>query len=137
MSMADVLKLPNGRQALGMSVAPAPTKRRGVLGKWEASFRDTWLAVHPEVQAGAWVRFEPITLTLYDGSSDVRKARYTPDFMVAVTRPDNAIRLYAFEVKGQRRQAGIVRLKCAAAQYPFITFALATGGPGRWDVAYL
>lgn len=129
MSAADLLKLPRGAEALGLVTAPTQEPRRGVMGKWEAAFLREVL----EPARFPWIRFEPITLTLYDGSSDVRKARYTPDFLAIGL--DGFIQ--AFEVKGQRRQAGIVRIKAAAQQYPWIHFRLATGGPGRWVVQKL
>jgi hypothetical protein len=128
----------SGRQVVSPSVPKDPKRtRRGVKNGWEASFEREYLDTHPTT-AGCWRRFDALSLTLYDGSADVRGARYTPDFIVAIPKPETqSWQLIAFEVKGHRRQAGIVRIKAAAACYPWISFCLVTGGPSNWSTAWL
>ena len=111
--------------------------RRGVQNKWEAAFRAEWLATHPEVQAGAWLEFEPLTFRIYAGGRGERPAAYTPDFVLAIQAATAAHRIMAFDVKGHRTRDSIVRIKACARLYPWVSFALATGGPGRWEVSWL
>ncbi len=106
--------------------------RRGRMNGWEKSFRDEYL--EPWRLAGEIdnYRFEAVTLTLYDGSTDVRKSRVTLDFLAWKGK-----QMFLYEVKGQRRRSSIEKLKNAAQQYPMIGFFLCTGGPGRWDMLRL
>lgn len=69
------------------------------------------------------VRREPIKLRL------AGKTFYTPDFMsigFSITR----VRLW--EVKGFMRDDAAVKLKVAAAQYPFFAWTLVQKDRGRW-----
>ncbi len=69
---------------------------------------------------------QSITLRLGNG------VRYTPDF-VTVTFFRNL--MTAYEVKGYMRDDAAVKLKVAAAQYPWIAFKLVTRRKdGGWDI---
>ena len=113
-----------------------PTPRRGVMNGWESSFCREVL--EPERLLGKLdgYRFEAITVTLYDGSTDVRKSRYTPDFM-AWGEKDRRSFMRVFEVKGHRTRASIEKLKSAAQQYPMVDWCLVTGGPCNWEYEWL
>jgi hypothetical protein len=127
-SEADLKRFGPGRKG-----RPKAAPRRGRENKWERAFREQVL--EPERLAGLWegYRFEPVTLTLYDGSTDVRKSRVTLDFF-AWSWND---RPCFFEVKGHRRRGSIEKLKNAAQQYPMFNFCLVTGGPGKWEYQWL
>lgn len=55
-------------------------------------------------------------------------AVYTPDFPVTLCDGTREMR----EVKGFWREAGIVRIKAAAKQYPVLRFVLVTYERGEW-----
>jgi hypothetical protein len=137
LTRAELSRLPRAAEALGVKHAPEPS-RRGRMSKWERSFHDEVLEPWRRERRIECVRFEGLTLTLYDGSTDVRKSRYTPDF---VTWHETAFRgrwaVEVYEVKGRRRRETMEKLKNAAQQYPWIRFHLCTGGPGRWEIAVL
>lgn len=129
------------RLGLPKTLRKASEKRRGKMNNWESSFasevlepmrlgKTTGFKDFPEIES--W-RFEAITLTLYDGSTDMRKARFTPDFMLIVP---NSVP-WLIEVKGRRTAAGVVRLKSAAQQYPCFRWGIAEGGPGAWRISWL
>ena len=59
---------------------------------------------------------------------------YTPDFVV-VSRPGG--RVWVFEVKGFMRDDAAVKLKVAAAMYPWITWVLATKGKLGWRCCFV
>lgn len=67
------------------------------------------------------IHVQAITLLLANG------VRYTPDFVVAET-PDSAdpvaAQAYAYEVKGFMRDDAAVKIKVAAAAYPWMDFIL-------------
>ena len=54
---------------------------------------------------------------------------YTPDFMVVT--PEE---IQMHEVKGQRREAGMVRLRTAAHQHRWARFFLVTKTRGNWVI---
>ncbi len=69
---------------------------------------------------------QSMTLKLGNG------VRYTPDF---VTVANFSLNLTAYEVKGYMRDDAAVKLKVAAAQYPWIAFKLVTRRKdGGWDI---
>lgn len=103
----------------GKPVAAIP--RRGTMNKLEARFAE-WL--QSKMNDG-WIRswrFEAVKLRLAKG------AWYTPDFIVIIG--DCLVKFY--EVKGFRREAGIVRLKVAAETYPEFRFVLVRWVHGQW-----
>lgn len=77
-------------------------------------------------QAGeiVWYSFEGIKLRLAD------KTFLTVDFAVMTT--DNVIELH--EVKGFMREDANVKLKVAAAMYPFVFKLVRKGKGGTWDI---
>lgn len=71
-----------------------------------------------------WYGFEAVTLKLADDT------RYTPDF--AVLLADMTIEMH--EVKGFWRDDARVKIKVAAAMFPFRFFAVKKEKGGAWDV---
>lgn len=79
------------------------------LNKTESAFGEWLLASAP---TDALIHSQSITLKLANG------CRYTPDFVVMAGRP------VAYEVKGFMREDAAVKIKVAAAAYPWIQFFL-------------
>ena len=79
------------------------------------------IANHPDV---LMVGFERIKLKLAD------KTFYTPDFYVL--KKDGQLEMH--EVKGFMRDDAAVKLKVAAAQFPFIKFFLIKKDKTGWDI---
>ena len=104
------------------SLAPVKSKGRLVarkMNKTEAEYGQR-LKARPDV---VWCEYEGVTLRLgFD-------CRYTPDF--AVMLADGAIELH--EAKGFMRDDALVKIKVAAAQYPF-KFVLARKKAGTWEI---
>jgi hypothetical protein len=71
-----------------------------------------------------WFRFEGIKLRLAD------RTFYTPDFAVLVA--SGALELH--EVKGFMEEDAAVKLKSAAAQYPFVVRVIRRVKGGDWDI---
>lgn len=94
---------------------------QGHQNKTEAAYEDRVLK--PAMQAGeiAWYRFEGIKLRLADNTF------YTPDF--AVLRRNGEIEIH--EVKGFWTDDARVKIKVAAAQYPF-QFIAVSKVKGEW-----
>lgn len=92
-------------------------KARFVRGQMNATEADYAWRLDARMRHGeivAW-RYEAITLRLAE------RTTYTPDFLVL--KPDGAVELY--EVKGGFiREDANVKLKVAAAQYPWFRFLL-------------
>lgn len=77
---------------------------------------------------------QAVTLKIANG------CRYTPDFVAIGAGPVGLIELHAWEVKGPRAwDDAIVKLKVAAAQYPFIRFTLVSWDKkeGVWKMEYV
>lgn len=91
---------------------------RGERNKTETEYEAT-LEADPDV---AQVWFEPFSLRLSRPDAG-QGARYTPDFLVLMKDGTT----YVDDVKGTGLDdnAAIVRLKCAAEQYPLWVFRLA------------
>ena len=102
--------------------------RRGSMNATEAAYaqRLELLRRAGEVE---WYRFEPFRLRLGVGNSF-----YCPDFLVL---PASGF-LEVHEIKGFAREAGMVRLKCAAELFPIFNFRLVRAKPkqlgGGWEV---
>lgn len=106
------------------------------LNKTEAEFLDRLRAEQPK----STIRTQSLTLLLANG------CRYTPDFFVDPmigTDPDieNSFKAEAYEVKGFMREDAAVKIKVAAAAYPWIRFFLvwkrtrkAGGGWGSQEI---
>lgn len=94
---------------------------QGHQNKTEAAYEDRVLK--PLLHAGdiAWYRFEGIKLRLADNTF------YTPDF--AVLRRNGEIEIH--EVKGFWAEDARVKIKVAAAQYPF-QFIAVQRVKGEW-----
>lgn len=94
---------------------------QGAQNKTEAAYEDRVLK--PALLAGdiAWYRFEGVKLRLAD------KTFYTPDF--AVMRRNGEIEIH--EVKGFWTDDARVKIKVAAAQYPF-QFIAVQRVKGEW-----
>lgn len=114
-------------ERLGVKV---PTKRTvradGFRSKTEAMYA---AQLEAERRYGAIVHYGYEEVKLRIGN----RCWYTPDFVVL---PANAYaRLELHEVKGgYAREKSIVKLKAAAARYPFIRFVLAVWDRGVWTV---
>ena len=67
--------------------------------------------------------YEPLTVNIGVG------AKYKPDFLVVF-----AGHFEFHEVKGYRRTAGIVRLRCAAKLLPYFKFVLVEKDKGSWKI---
>lgn len=92
--------------------------------KLEAAWAQQLALLQRAGEVRAWV-YEGVTLRLADG------ARYTPDFLVITSRGE--IELH--EVKGHMREAANVRLKVAAALFPWFRLVLVrrgAGARGQW-----
>lgn len=93
--------------------------------KWEREF-EIWLrAQFPD----ATVISQALRLRLGNGAwykTDMIVVQRGADSLTAVADTGWWTNIRAFEVKGFRRQAGILAVKVAASQYPWITFHLAT-----------
>lgn len=87
------------------------------LNKTEALFFAHLRAAHPN----AFVEAHPMTFLLANG------CRYTPDFIVYI---DGA--QIAYEVKGFMRDDAAVKIKVAAAKFPFVRFVLVWRKRGQW-----
>lgn len=148
---ADCLKLNAGMPAIGFSadttkslpggmvrvevappVAAAGAKKRlrqhqgdGMNG-WERAYLARLKADHPDAHI-----HRPVSLPLCNG------VVYKIDFLVG-TLTDAGIRIEGHEIKGRARPTGIVKIKMAAQEYPWISFFLATkqrkGDGGGWDI---
>lgn len=78
-------------------------------------------------QHGAKILSQSITLKIGNG------VRYTPDFVVVTQRKDFGIGIEVWEVKGKHAwEDSLIKLKVAAALFPWITFNLASGHAGTW-----
>jgi hypothetical protein len=87
--------------------------KTGEMNKQEAAYA-VLLELRRQGGEIAWYRFEGVTLKLADG------CRYTPDFLVMLKDG----RLEAHEVKGHWQDDARVKIKVAAAQYPFRFIAM-------------
>lgn len=92
--------------------------KRGERNKTEAEY-EALIEADPRV-VKHW--FEPMSIRLShpDGGQG---ARYTPDFMILMD--DGTIYIDDVKGSGLDDNAAIVRLKCAAEQYPLWVFRLA------------
>lgn len=103
----------------GAKPVPAPAggglrQRQGpALNKTEAAFLQTLEAAYPPRATLT----QAVTLAIANG------CRYTPDFFQPPIESDRA---RAFEVKGFMRDDAAVKLKVAAALFPWIRFFLVT-----------
>lgn len=96
---------------------------RGKMNKTEAAYA---LQLEAELQAGLilWYRFEAIKLRLADNTF------YTPDYPLI-----NAAGALEFrEVKGRWTDDARVKIKVAAAQYPFRFLAIQRDGRHGWRI---
>ena len=97
------------------------------IRQWE-SMNKTEKAFYDELNiwrcSGAirWFRFEPMKLRL------AKATFYTPDF--GVLQLDRTFEFY--EVKGFWRDDARVKIKCAAALFPFFTFTAVTKSKEGW-----
>lgn len=96
--------------------------RRGVMNGLEKKYA-AQLEAERLVGLVQWYGFEAMTLRLPGG------VRYTPDFVVV---DENGLTFR--EVKGHRRDGGIVRLKVAAGSFPAFQFWLVEYVQARWRV---
>jgi hypothetical protein len=84
------------------------------------------LLIAQRVGSVVWWGFEAVTLRLAD------QTRYTPDFAVLVPTENGFVRCEAHETKGFMREAARVRIRVAAAQYPWISFVVVRLVKGVW-----
>lgn len=96
-------------QPVRFRVQARGVKKRGVMNGTESDYA---ALLEIRKRAGGdieWYAYEAITLKLGED------ARYTPDFVVM--RHDGTIELH--ETKGHWEEAALVRIKVAAALFPF------------------
>lgn len=91
---------------------------RGERNKTEAEY-ELLLETNPDV---VWYQFEPFTLRLSHPPSG-QPAKYTPDFLIVMR--DGTTFVDDVKGSGPDSDAAIVRVKCAAEQFPIWTFRIA------------
>lgn len=135
--IADQLAgVPHPRTVSAAPVAAINAPKRRIrqnsagLNKTEAAFHAYLISL---TASGTPLLSQSITLKLANG------VRYTPDFFKAIEADTNggecAVLLHAYEVKGFMRDDAAVKLKVAAALYPWIKFNLVTKRKGGgWDI---
>ena len=107
-----------GKVEVQLSDGPAKKRIRqhqgDGLNKWEREYRALLLLKWPDC-----FLHREVSLPLANG------VKYKLDFLrVLIT--DDGCHCMGFEVKGQARSTGIVKVKVAAQAYPWITFRLVT-----------
>jgi len=119
-------------QARAAAVAKVPAQiirqRTGDgMNKWERDFLD---CLKGSYSGELTTIHREVSLPIGNG------VRYKLDFLVGLkfSKDTQGSMVSGYEVKGQRRAAGIVKLKVAAGLYPWITFWLVTKGreSGAW-----
>ena len=95
----------------------------GEMNRLEAAYAAFLEIARREDRILDW-QFEPVTLRL------AKRTSYTPDFMVVGT--DERIEFH--ETKGFMRDDANVKLKVAAATFPFV-FKLVTRKGGTWTIS--
>jgi hypothetical protein len=95
----------------------------GRMNKTETAYAE-YLAARRHVGDVLWFRFEGLKLRLAD------RTFYTPDFAVIVA--GGSLELH--EVKGFMEEDAAVKLKSAAAQYPFALRIVRRAKGGDWDI---
>jgi len=95
------------------------TSRKTDMNKDEAAYAER-LRADPEVLE---LHFNAVKFRLADG------AWYTPDFCVVFEHGA----VHCVEVKGQRREAGILRFKLAREKYPGINWRMVRRVRGRFE----
>lgn len=119
---------PNVRKQVAAKLPAKPKKQRG-MNKSEKEFNARLLNDYPN----ASIYYEGITLKLG------HDCRYTPDFFVVDYADTNdgfdPWAIYAFEVKGFRRDDAMVKIRVAARMYPWISFFLVEREKGgAWKI---
>lgn len=113
---------------LGLKVAPAAAQapirqaKGDGMNKTERAYRELIVQTMP----GAIIHREP-SLPLCNGSL------YKLDFLVVLKQPDGRWDHIGYETKGFRRSTGILKLKFAAKEYPWIAFYLVRRIDGAWE----
>lgn len=128
-SSPDLLAVMSEIAAPGRTPPPAPAKPKAParirqngagLNKTEAAFYEHLL--------GKTAVLPPQSLTLKIANG----CRYTPDFITVEHFP---FKLHAYEVKGFMRDDAAVKIKVAAALFPWISFHLVTRAKGgTWEI---
>lgn len=95
----------------------------GRMNKTETAYAE-YLAARRHIGDVLWFRFEGLKLRLAD------RTFYTPDFAVIVA--GGSLELH--EVKGFMEEDAAVKLKSAAAQYPFALRIVRRAKGGVWDI---
>lgn len=127
------------RANAGVATSPLPTapalekpkarlrqRTKPLLNRLETAFL---ARLEHQYQHGAKILSQAITLKIGNG------VRYTPDFVVVTQRKDFGIGIEVWEVKGPHSwDDSIVKLKVAAALFPWIAFNLASGNAGTWRI---
>lgn len=104
------------RIKLPRALAPKGFHTPGQMNQLEADYASKLFHLMASGQILHYM-FEPIKLRL----GKDHKTTYTPDFLVVAA--DHTIQLH--EVKGHWQEDARVKIKAAAAQYPFFTFIAA------------
>lgn len=99
--------------------AKAPRRQPGVMNKTERRYADLLFArQHASEVADYW--FEAVTFKV------AHDTRYTPDFLVQLM--DGTLECH--EVKGFRRDDAMVKIRTAAAMFPFRFVLVEADGKG-------
>lgn len=94
----------------------------GYRSSWEEQYSEHLKAAKQAGSITNWA-YEAVRLRIAD------KGVYTPDFLVIT--PEE---IQFHEVKGQRREAGMVRLRTAAFAHRWARFFLVTKSRGGWQI---
>jgi hypothetical protein len=110
-------------------VTPNPVALAGTVPK-EDRYRNTWerqFGQHLELRKRAGdirqYEFEALRFRLADD------ATYLPDFVVWL--PDDVVQV--IEIKGRKREAGILRFRIARSKYPHYVWRMVKKQAGRWE----
>jgi len=107
-----------------LSVIEEPVKAKGALKPRKMNKTEREYGCMLEARGDvAWCEFEGVTLRLGDD------CRYTPDFILMLR--DGTMECH--ETKGFMRDDALVKIKVAAARYPF-KFVLVRKTKGEWSM---
>jgi hypothetical protein len=110
-------------------VSPKPSmphKLKGVMNNLEKDFHVSYLSGLEQTGEIGLIRYEGITLPI------AHRCTYTPDYIAET--PEGQTLLWEVKAPHRFKNAGILKLKFAAAQYPEYQFYLAEKKNKKWTV---
>jgi hypothetical protein len=118
---ADLVKL--GKAVAALNVQQITPTKKPLLNKTETAWK-----AELERRGHKAIYAQSISLRLGDD------CRYLPDLVTITPALDGAFSMTCYETKAPHafRKAGIVKIKAAARQYPFIRFVLVMRDKGNW-----